>query len=63
METQRPKNRRATRLELAAHQARRAEMMAIEGAALKAANEALEPLARTWWARAARWLRGLVGKR
>lgn len=58
---ERPMNRRVTRMELEAHQARR--RAAVEGAALQAANEALEPMRRAWWARAARWLRGLVGKR
>lgn len=58
MDTMKTMNRRVDGTELAAHQARRAEWMA-----LQAANEALEPMRRAWWARCARWLRGLVGKR
>lgn len=58
-------NRRVTKMELEAHQARRTVAVdaARERMALEAANEALEPLARTWWARLSRALRGLMGGR
>lgn len=78
-------NRRVTKMELEAHQARRTVAFQssrseevtpkvqhgplvvkhgrIERMALEAANEALEPLARTWWARLSRRLRGLMGGR
>lgn len=58
-------NRRVTKMELEAHQARRTVAVdaARERMALEAANEALEPLERTWWARLSRALRGLMGGR
>lgn len=34
----------------------------IEREALEAANAALHPLERSWWTRAARWLRGVFGR-
>lgn len=58
-------NRRVTKMELAAHQQRRAVAVdaARERMALEAANEALHPLAQTWWARLSRALRSLMGGR
>lgn len=48
-------NRRATREQLERHHARRAQ--AIELRALEEAQRALEPTAKSWWARLARWWR------
>jgi hypothetical protein len=55
-------NRRVTKPQLIAHQVTRALLVDLrtERLALAAANEALEPLSRTWWARAVRAVRGLL---
>lgn len=57
-------NRRVTKMELEAHQQRRTVALdaARERAALEAANAALYPLERSWWARLMRRLRGLVAR-
>jgi hypothetical protein len=57
-------NRRVTKPQLIAHQVTRALLVDLrtERLALAAANEALEPLSRTWWARLSRAVRSLVGR-
>lgn len=61
-------NRRVQAPELIAHQVTRQIAMDArmdrkrEREALEAANAALHPLERSWWTRAARWLRGVFGR-
>lgn len=59
------RNRRVGGLRLMAHQLDRAILTdaRAERLALQAANEALEPMSRTWWARLSRAVRGLLGGR
>ena len=59
------RNRRVGGLRLMAHQLDRAILTdaRAERLALAAANEALEPMHRSWWARAIRAVRSLVGGR
>lgn len=59
------RNRRVGPVRLMVHQLDRAISYdaRAERRALAAANEALEPMSRTWWARLSRALRGLMGGR
>lgn len=62
------RNVRSTTPALIAHQVQRQIAMDArldkkrEREALEAANAALHPLERSWWTRAARWLRGVFGR-